>query len=457
MHLSINLNYKAEDKDADEKISNAIKEIDKINFIGIDRGEKHLIYSCTIDQDENILSCLHYDEINGTNYVNKLEEKAELKMNQRKNWKQQEGIKNLKDGYISHVVHHLTQCAIRDNQGDIAPHAYIVLEDLNTEMKRGRQKVEKQVYQKLETALAKKLNFVVDKNVNNGDIASVSRALQLTPKLNNYGDIENRKQFGIMLYTRANYTSITDPATGWRQTIYIKDGKDDEIMKQILEKFSDFGFDGTDFFFEYTEAHVGKTWRLYSGKNGISLPRFRNNLKKQEDFNVWVPEPVDIVSILNQLFAKFNKEESFKLQIENGATLTKIEGEKKTAWQTLRYAIGLIQQIRNSGKDIADDNFLYSPVRNKLGIHFDTRNSSNNGPLCSIVDADANGAYNIARKGIIMDAHIKFCEDRSDLDLFVSDKEWDMWLLDRNLWRENLPLFARKNTSKGTGKKRKKK
>ena len=457
LHLSINLNYKAEDKDVDEKISNAIKEIDKINFIGIDRGEKHLIYSCTIDKDENILSCLHYDEINGTNYVNKLEEKAELKMNQRKNWKQQEGIKNLKDGYISHVVHHLTQCAIKDNHGDIAPHAYIVLEDLNTEMKRGRQKIEKQVYQKLETALAKKLNFVVDKNVNNGDIASVSRALQLTPKLKNYGDIENRKQFGIMLYTRANYTSVTDPLTGWRPTIYIKDGKDEEIKKQILEKFSDFGFEGTDFFFEYTEAHVGKTWRLYSGKNGISLPRFRNNLKKQEDFNVRVPEPVDIVSILNQLFAKFNKEESFKLQIENGTTLTKIEGEKKTAWQTLRYAIGLIQQIRNSGKDIADDNFLYSPVRNEEGVHFDTRNASNNGILSAIVDADANGAYNIARKGLIMDAHIKYCKDNESANLFISDREWDMWLLDRETWQLYLPDFASKKGEKTVPKRSKKK
>lgn len=462
LHLSIMLNYKADDKPADEKISNAIKEIENINFIGIDRGEKHLVYSCIIDKDMNILSCQHYDEINGTNYVKKLDEMAELKMNQRKNWKQQDGIRNLKDGYISHVVHRLTESAIKDNLGNIYPHAYIVLEDLNTEMKRGRQKVEKQVYQKLEVALAKKLNFVVDKNAKGSDIASVSRALQLTPKINNYGDIEGRKQFGVMLYTRANYTSVTDPATGWRQTIYIKDGNDVDIKKQIMSSFSDFGFDGTDYYFEYIEANVGKVWRIYPSKNGEPLDRFQNKKEKKEDFNVWVPEKVNTILLLDRLFENFDKTKSFKVQIEEGVGLTKID-DKKTSWQSLRYVIGIIQQIRNCGNTPADDNFLCSPVRNEYGIHFDTRNAENNGALSKIVDADANGAYNIARKGLIMDAHIKCNSDVSDLDLFISDKEWDMWLLDRNKWNENLQYFSSKSmknaatsTKKKVGKKARK-
>ncbi|MBQ6065174.1 MAG: hypothetical protein IJK42_07540 [Prevotella sp.] len=45
----------------------------------------------------------------------------------------------MKTGYISHVVHRLVDETIKD--GDIIdPHAYIVLEDLNSEMKRGCQK-----------------------------------------------------------------------------------------------------------------------------------------------------------------------------------------------------------------------------------------------------------------------------------------------------------------------------
>ena len=41
--------------------------------------------------------------------------------------------------------------------------AVIVFEDLNAGFKRGRQKIEQSVYQKLELALAKKLNFIVKK------------------------------------------------------------------------------------------------------------------------------------------------------------------------------------------------------------------------------------------------------------------------------------------------------
>ncbi|MBR7063913.1 MAG: hypothetical protein IKI31_01990, partial [Treponema sp.] len=100
--------------------------------------------------------------------------------------------------------------------------------------------------------------------------------------------------------------------------------------------------------------------------------------------------------------------------------------------------------------------------RNKNGEHFDTRNPGNNGDLSEIVDADANGAYNIARKGLIMDAHIKHWiesgrptmkgEKSSDLDLFISDKEWDLWLLDKDQWKKDLPKFALRNAKENADK-----
>ena len=112
-------------------------------------------------------------------------------------------------------------------------------------------------------------------------------------------------------------------------------------------------------------------------------------------------------------------------------------------------------------KNTINDNFLCSPVRNGNGEHFDTRNHETNGELSEIKDADANGAYNIARKGLIMDAHIKEWirqgkpkrkDDKKtvDLDLFVSDREWDLWLLDREQWRNMLPTFASRS-AKVTG------
>lgn len=457
-HCPITINFKsksANESEINTKISNALHQSDNLHFIGIDRGEKHLVYSCTIDKEGKIIKCDHHDNINGTDYVQKLEAIADERIIAKKNWQVQSRIKDLKNGYISHVVHRLVEETIKDGD-NIAPHAYIVLEDLNTEMKRGRQRFEKQVYQNLETALSKKLNFVVDKDAKQGELGSVSKALQLTPPISNYQDIEGKKQFGIMLYTRANYTSVTDPATGWRKTLYIKNGKEEDIKGQILDKFSDFGFDGKDYYFEYTEANAGHTWRLYSGKNSEPLPRFQNKKQMLQDKNAWVPEKINVVEVLDRLFANFDKAQSFKTQIENGVELQKVECRSETAWQSLRYALDLIQQIRNSGVKKEDDNFLYSPVRNDDGEHFDTRNHENNGELSGIKDADANGAFNIARKGLIMDAHIKHWiqtgrptmkgEKTPDLDLFVSDEEWDLWLLDRKQWKQSLPFFALRST-----------
>lgn len=460
-HLSVVLNYDSklyQPKDYNKaryeintKVNEVIQKSDDITYLGIDRGEKHLIYTCVINKEGKIIDCRSQNKIEETDYNQKLSEVAESRQKARKNWQTIGNISNLKEGYISNVVHNVVSQAI-------SKPTYIVLEDLNTEMKRGRQKIEKQVYQKFEVALAKKLNFVVEKTAKENELASVGKALQLTPPIANYQDIENKKQFGIMLYTRANYTSVTDPLTGWRKTVYLKKGSEEFVRKQILESFTDIGFDGKDYYFEYVEKHAGKTWRMYSGENGKSLPRFQNNKKLENDKAIWEPEAVDLVSILDELFADFSKEKSLLEQLSNNEhQLHKVASRKETAWDSLRYVIDTIQHIRNTGKTEADSNFLYSPVRDENGIHFDSRNYHNNDLPA---DADANGAFNIARKGLIMDSHIKqWIKDGKkdkDLDLFVSDEEWDLWLLDKEKWNEKLSIFASRSAKEKQGRKRSK-
>ena len=89
----------------------------------------------------------------------------------------------------------------------------------------------------------------MDKTAKENETASVGKGLQLTPPIANYQDIENKKQFGIMLYTRANYTSVIAPLAGWRKTIYLKKGSEEFTKKEILENFTDIGFDGKDYYF----------------------------------------------------------------------------------------------------------------------------------------------------------------------------------------------------------------
>lgn len=467
-HVPIKINYqkpryiyqgRVKDIVSPEINSNFTKSPD-IQFLGIDRGEKHLIYYSLLNAKGEMISQGHFDTINNKDYLQAINDAADLRKKREENWQQKGNISNLKDGYISLVIHEIIQ-KMKDGEGNYKP-TFIILEDLNTGFKRSRQKFEQQVYQKFELALAKKLNYLVDKNVKDiNQIGSVANALQLTPAVSNYQDIENKKQVGIMLYTRANYTSVTDPATGWRKTIYLKSGSEADIKKQIVGtkegKFEDgalseIGFDGLDYFFIYTDKSTGKEWKLWSGKNGKSLERYR--FKRGNSKNEAIIESIEVKPLLDKLFEKFDKSKSLKQQIENGIELQKVN--EHTAWETLRFAIDIIQQIRNSGDTAKkqDDNFLLSPIRNEQGEHFDSRIFEKQENPKMPKDADANGAYNISRKGIIMYEHIKHLgekwnrkvkidgNDVIDLDLFVSDKEWDLWLSDREKWQADLDYFS---------------
>ncbi len=451
-HFPISLNYDnvqvsgKTPKDYIKPVNKLVNETflkEDVQFLGIDRGEKHLIYYSLVDKECNIKEQGHFDSINGKNYGESIQDRADKRKQQKLEWLSQDKIAPLKEGYISLAIHEiLKKC--KDENGNFKP-TFIVLEGLTQGFKRGRQKFEKNVYQKFELALAKKLNFLVDKNAKVG-IGSVSKALQLTPLVKKFEDIENQKQFGIMLYTRANYTSITDPATGWYKTIYLKTGTEENIKKQILDSFEEIAIDKNgDYYFQYKDKQE-KTWRLWSGKNGEALERYRN---KKNDQGIYEPEFFNVKQMLKGLFEDFDKEKSLKMQIEEdkkGVQLSKIS--EHTAWESLRFAIELIQQIRNSGdpKQNQDDNFLLSCVRDEKGNHFDSRKSEKGLPC----DADANGAYNIARKGIIMYKHIEYkhiekaIENKEDdVNLFISDEEWSLWLTDKKKWENRLDEFVK--------------
>lgn len=412
------------------------ENVQNVCFLGIDRGEKNLAYYSLINNKGEILKQgtlnvefekpikvmkwfedqtkgetedgrWYQKEVDCYNYCDLIEARASNRDEARKNWKTIGTIKELKDGYISQVVRIIVDLAIKNN-------AYIVLENLNTGFKRGRQKIEKSVYQKLELALAKKLNFVVDKNAKEGELMSVQRALQLTPPVNNFDDIEKSTQYGIMLYTRANYTSQTDPITGWRKTIYFKSRRQEDLKAEICNKFNEIVFDGKDYIFKYKDEHTNKEWQMYSGFNGKSLDRF---CWKKNKNGIWQVEKKDIVEILDLIFGKQ------KENIVNRNLKEKITNENVNL---LKYAIELIQQIRNNGpkdkdgKPTKDDDFILSPVRDERGNHFDSRQSKD------IPNGDANGAYNIARKGLMMFERIQ--ENFEKPDLYIKDEDWDKWL-----------------------------
>lgn len=483
-YCPVTLNFCLKNQKINDLVKNNLIGHEDVCFLGIDRGEKHLAYYSLVNREGKILEQgtlnmpflggdgkprsikvekrsyvkgkdgniekdeegndkIKVETVECWNYNDLLEARAGDRDYARKNWQTIGTIKELKDGYISQVVRKIVDLAIYkdiEKKELRAVPAYIVLEDLNIGFKRGRQKIEKQVYQKLELALAKKLNFLVDKNAKEEEIGSVTRALQLTPPVNNFGDIENKKQFGIMLYTRADYTSQTDPVTGWRKSIYLKKGSEKYIKEQIIENFNEIKFDGEDYLFCYQDKNTGWEWKLYSGSHGKGLARFRG---ERGDKNEWTSALQDIPKILDGVFEDFDRNRSLRSQLIDENLNPKKIDPKYTGWESLRFAIDMIQQIRNQGAEKKDADFILSPIRDENGHHFDSRSD---GAL--IPNGDANGAYNIARKGILMSEHIK-----RGLELFIRNEEWDAWLVGKDCWEkwieENKSRLTKAKKEKG--------
>ena len=81
----------------------------------------------------------------------------------------------------------------------------------------------------------------------------------------------------------------------------------------------------------------------------------------------------------------------------------------------------LTVQMRNSVINEAKDD-LISPVKNKYGKFFNTEEHDSGLPE----NADANGAYNIARKGLMLIKQIKETSDDklSKIKYDITNKEW---------------------------------
>ncbi|HRF58009.1 MAG TPA: type V CRISPR-associated protein Cas12a/Cpf1, partial [Campylobacterales bacterium] len=200
-HVPITLNFKATGGDNINAHVNGFvaNNSENIKIIGIDRGERHLLYVSLIDAKGRIVEQYSLNQIinsyNGKEHIidyhNKLAKKEDERAKARVEWGSVENIKELKEGYMSHVIHRIATLMAEHN-------AIVVLEDLNFGFKRGRFKVEKQVYQKFEKMLIDKLNYLVDKQKSPSEIGGVLKALQLTNKFESFEKMG--KQSGFLYY-----------------------------------------------------------------------------------------------------------------------------------------------------------------------------------------------------------------------------------------------------------------
>lgn len=415
-HCPITMNFKSINQEyLNDPIKKVIKNSNNINVLSLDRGERHLLYYTLLDSLGNIckqgtLNLVDDDLLRSKNYSTKLVTRESERESSRKNWKTIENIKELKEGYLSQVIHKLSNIAIENN-------AIIVLEDLNYGFKRGRFKVERQVYQKFEKMLIDKLNYFVFKGRSTNSKGGLFNAYQLTNKFKTFKELG--KQSGIIFYVPASHTSKIDPKTGFVNLLYPKY----ETIAKSQEFFNKFKYikynqseDMFEFNFNYSEFKgddndkiklVQNNWSIWS--NGIRLITKQDPAKNHN----WITHELNLTEELKTLFKANNINYSEGLDLKENIVKT----NKSEFFESLIYVLKQILKLRNSYTESEIENkfrhlpnfrasnydYILSCVKDRNGKFFDSRVANADEPN----DADANGAYNIGLKGLMLIDKIK--------------------------------------------------
>ncbi len=414
LHLPITLNFKSADyRSVNKEVLKSIKDSKENYIIGIDRGERNLLYISVINSRGEIVEQRSLNSIissNGckTDYHKMLDEKEDKRDKERKSWDSIENIKELKEGYLSYVVNEICKLALKYD-------AIIAMEDLNFGFKRVRFKIEKQVYQKFENALISKLNYLVDKHTDPSADGGLLRAYQLT---NRADEVNKGKQNGIIFFVPAYLTSKIDPVTGFADLLKPKYTSVDETA-EFIERFDDIRYNENENLFEFDFKYSNfpktsdseKKWTVCSCSDRIET--FRNPEKNSE----WDNKTVVLSEEWKTLFKTHN------IDISQDIKGQLLKQRSKELYNGFMRLMRLTLQMRNSETGSTDIDYLISPVRGGDGKFFDSRRIDTEHPLPE--NADANGAYNIARKALWMTEQIKAADDEIDpKKLFIKNSEW---------------------------------
>jgi len=430
-HLPIVLNNISDGKNINREVHEYVQTNEDVKMLGIDRGEKELAYYCLLNKDGKIVEKPATLNIVGSNivvdgngqekkqsinYRNKLDVRERERMIARRLWTKIEGIKDLKQGYISNVVNNIARLMVSNN-------AFVCFEELNYGFKKDRSiRIEKGVYQRLENALVEKLNYLVLKKIP----YEVRNALQLTP--------ENRpikywgNQMGAIFYTDAKYTSKTCPHCGFRrrgvdgfkkvEDLIGKKAKDGKIEKEgkinagdlkvFYEKDKDRFRVEYNWQYKYQENNEEKELSskdLYGGK--------METIYSDIDRQYWND------ATLKELFKQY-------LDSDNEELFCRVRNDKSFKYSDfIKVFESLIWLRHNIEKEGKKYDRISCPK-----CHFSTMSEK----VQNVGNGDANGAYNIARRGLMIYEKIRSEKLRKKIntkdgiksaDLKVTLKEWD--------------------------------
>lgn len=421
LHVPVTINFMEPEQPYkfNTMVRATLKNNPNVNIIGIDRGERNLIYVSLINQRGEILEQKRFNIIQTAHgdvkYHAKLQQREEERNNARRSWKTIGNIKELKEGYLSQVIHEIVQMMIDNN-------AIIVMEDLNRGFKRGRMKVEKQVYQKFEKMLIEKLNYLSFKTTKDGqqknalECGGVLNGYQLSDKFVSFQKLG--RQNGFIFYVPASYTSKIDPATGFVDIFCKLQNTHVDDMRKFLSKFDkiywDKSLENFVFCFNYdnfdtTQTSYIKEWTVTSCGKRILWSKSQGYYEREPKIE------------LQKLFTKNDISYSDERNLVND-----IATMDNTVIKGIYEIFRIILLIRNSRaidsddpQDMRNSDYIYSPAIAD-GRQFDSRENYEDCKRTFPIDADANGAYHIALKGLM---YLRKISDKALNDGTMDEKE----------------------------------
>ena len=446
LHLPITINYGVDDENINAKMIEYIAKHNNMNVIGIDRGERNLIYISVINNKGNIIEQKSFNLVNNYDYKNKLKNMEKTRDNARKNWQEIGKIKDVKNGYLSGVISKIARMVVDYN-------AIIVMEDLNRGFKRGRFKVERQVYQKFENMLISKLNYLVFKEKKADENGGILKGYQLTylPK----SALQIGKQCGCIFYVPAAYTSKIDPATGFINIFDFKKYSGSAInakvkdKKEFLMSMNSIRYvnEGSAeyekighrqlfaFSFDYNNF---KTYNVSIPVNEWTTYTYGERIKKLYKDGRWSGSEVlnlteDLIELMEQYGIEYKDGHDIREDISH-MDETRNADFICSLFEKFKYTV----QLRNSKSEAEGDDYdrLVSPVLNSHNGFFDSSDYKENEKSDDIIDdkqimpkdADANGAYCIALKGLYEINKIKenWSDDKKlkESELYIGVTEW---------------------------------
>jgi hypothetical protein len=439
LNISVTMNFKCPAKqNVDVDILAYLKaNSDEVKIIGIDRGERNLLYVVLIDKDGkmlfqsslNVIKTYSNGVEHSVNHNDKLSQKQKNRSEARKSWSVIEEIKKHKDAYMSDVVHFLSNMVLEHK-------AIVIMEELNIGFKRGRQKIDKQTYQSFEEKFIKKFQYLVLKDRPVDQPGGALKALQLT---GSYEDFSKNKslQSGILFCVPAQSTSKICPATGFVNFLRFNNYENIKNSQKYLSQFDSIQYnlekEWFEFAFDYkkfgrdVDGSISK-WTICTTPGS----RYKWN-KTTREYTAY-----DVTEQLRNIFDVCGINYASGEDIKNDILISDDAKLFKKLYEMLNLTLALRYMTE------AED-FILSPIV-RDGKYFNSLTPDN---ILMPLDSDANGAFHISLKGLLLLERLYKSDDTKNFNCKIGIYEYLKFVQDLALKRNVISIEVEESVSAG--------